>query len=184
MDVALIKCTKCGNDKPDYLFYKDSRKVSGLKSYCKECDKSYKRSLESIQRGRDRLRSANYKSPNKAVNDRNYRSTPLGKASKLRAKNKRRAIAGQHTLTSNEWEAVLSAFNYSCAYCGSLNDITLDHVKPVSKGGGTTVDNIIPACRSCNSRRRDKELKDFCSIAQYELITSKIINKHGNPKTT
>ena len=40
-----------------------------------------------------------------------------------------------------------------CQYCGVPHDLTLDHVHPKSKGGKTTWDNLITACRRCNSNK-------------------------------
>lgn len=41
-----------------------------------------------------------------------------------------------------------------CWYCGKqtnpFRDFTVDHVHPVSLGGSDDVDNLVPACRSCN----------------------------------
>ena len=36
-----------------------------------------------------------------------------------------------------------------CAYCGSLAD-TLDHVRPLARGGVTARENLVPACSGCN----------------------------------
>lgn len=40
-----------------------------------------------------------------------------------------------------------------CQYCGSHRDLTLDHVFPRSRGGTTTWDNLITACKRCNARK-------------------------------
>lgn len=42
-----------------------------------------------------------------------------------------------------------------CQYCGSTKDLTLDHVLPRSKGGRSTWDNLVSACKPCNSRKGD-----------------------------
>ncbi|MDH5159833.1 HNH endonuclease signature motif containing protein [Heyndrickxia oleronia] len=60
--------------------------------------------------------------------------------------------------TAEQWEFCKRYFNYRCAYCGKYGKLTQDHVKPLSKGGNNTVDNIVPACRSCNCAKHDNEL--------------------------
>jgi 5-methylcytosine-specific restriction endonuclease McrA len=45
--------------------------------------------------------------------------------------------------------------NYQCQYCGTSEDLTLDHVVPKSRGGRTSWDNLITACKRCNSRKGD-----------------------------
>lgn len=47
-------------------------------------------------------------------------------------------------------EVIKENWNYECAYCGSDEELTLDHVKPRSLGGMDTSINIICACESCN----------------------------------
>lgn len=42
-----------------------------------------------------------------------------------------------------------------CQYCGSINQLTLDHVYPKSRGGKTTWDNLVTACKSCNAKKGD-----------------------------
>lgn len=58
------------------------------------------------------------------------------------------------TLTIDHWKAILKAYGSRCAYCGRRSSrLTQDHVIPLVKGGGTTPDNIVPACLSCNIRK-------------------------------
>jgi 5-methylcytosine-specific restriction endonuclease McrA len=42
---------------------------------------------------------------------------------------------------------------FACAYCGSGEDLTFDHVIPRSRGGRTSWDNIVAACSPCNLRK-------------------------------
>jgi 5-methylcytosine-specific restriction endonuclease McrA len=42
-----------------------------------------------------------------------------------------------------------------CTYCGAPAT-ELDHVYPHSKGGPTIASNLVPACKPCNSRKRDR----------------------------
>lgn len=42
-----------------------------------------------------------------------------------------------------------------CVYCSSKNDLTLDHVLPRSRGGGTNWNNLVTACKNCNARKGD-----------------------------
>jgi 5-methylcytosine-specific restriction endonuclease McrA len=40
-----------------------------------------------------------------------------------------------------------------CQYCGSGDHLTLDHVIPKSRQGRTSWDNLITACKYCNSKK-------------------------------
>src|ERR1700729_4118457 len=51
--------------------------------------------------------------------------------------------------------AVFARDDWTCQYCGSRQQLTVDHVVPRSKGGGSTWDNIVAACAPCNRRKGD-----------------------------
>ena len=68
----------------------------------------------------------------------------------------RRRAAG--ALTPEEWIAILESYEHRCAYCGVRSDaLQMDHVLPVSKGGPTTRENIVPACETCNKKKQANE---------------------------
>jgi hypothetical protein len=46
----------------------------------------------------------------------------------------------------------------ACYYCGSTAKLSVDHLIPRIKGGADESDNLIWACRSCNSSKRDKDM--------------------------
>jgi 5-methylcytosine-specific restriction endonuclease McrA len=51
--------------------------------------------------------------------------------------------------------AVFARDNWTCQYCGARSQLTVDHVVPRSKGGGSTWDNIVASCAPCNRRKGD-----------------------------
>ena len=55
---------------------------------------------------------------------------------------------------------VLRRDHYSCQYCGTKKDLTLDHVIPRSRGGRHTWDNVVTACSRCNSHKSDRTPKE------------------------
>ena len=67
---------------------------------------------------------------------------------------KKNGANGTHTLA--DWRGTLARFSHKCVYCGSDNQLTQDHIVPLSKGGTHTADNIVPACQRCNSSKGDK----------------------------
>ncbi len=42
---------------------------------------------------------------------------------------------------------------HACVYCGSTSALTIDHVLPRSRGGGSTWENLVACCRDCNLRK-------------------------------
>lgn len=51
---------------------------------------------------------------------------------------------------------VFSADGYRCVRCGSQDDLTVDHITPVSAGGGNDLSNLQTLCRPCNSKKGAK----------------------------
>lgn len=48
---------------------------------------------------------------------------------------------------------------YRCRYCGRSGkfcDLEIDHIKPVSKGGKSTYDNLQTLCKRCNKEKGNK----------------------------
>ena len=43
-----------------------------------------------------------------------------------------------------------------CVYCGSTENLQLDHIIPFSKGGATTVENLQLLCQKCNLQKSNK----------------------------
>ena len=53
--------------------------------------------------------------------------------------------------------AVFARDGWACQYCGtSHGSLTVDHVIPRSKGGGSTWENIVTCCAPCNRRKGDR----------------------------
>ncbi|XP_015578663.1 uncharacterized protein LOC8276527 isoform X2 [Ricinus communis] len=51
---------------------------------------------------------------------------------------------------------VLHRDNYTCQYCSSRENLTIDHVLPTARGGQWTWENLVTACSKCNSKKGQK----------------------------
>jgi len=83
------------------------------------------------------------------------------KVAVLMQRRRARIAAALATLTAEQWAAILELYEGKCAYCGKPGKMTMDHVIPVSRGGGTTADNVVPACQSCNSSKNARTLQEW-----------------------
>jgi len=54
---------------------------------------------------------------------------------------------------------VFARDGHSCQYCGARAD-SIDHVRPRSRGGTHTWENVVAACRACNASKRDRLLTE------------------------
>jgi hypothetical protein len=63
----------------------------------------------------------------------------------------------------------------SCFYCNEslVNYKAIEHLKPVSKGGTNEWHNLVYSCKSCNSKKKDKDFWQFCiEINNLQLMDS------------
>src|SRR4051812_48772689 len=71
---------------------------------------------------------------------------------------KRRMDRVEHDLSDDQWAALQEAWG-GCAYCGVTDKpLQRDCVLALSRGGRYTLDNIVPACRSCNTSKCNDEV--------------------------
>ncbi len=52
--------------------------------------------------------------------------------------------------------SILARDKYTCQYCGSSRELTIDHVVPRWVGGPQTWENLVACCRRCNLKKADK----------------------------
>lgn len=59
-----------------------------------------------------------------------------------------------------------------CPYCSKSIGTKphLDHIYPVSKGGLNLDENLVYCCNSCNSKKSDKSLRQFCIENQLNFL--------------
>ncbi len=72
-----------------------------------------------------------------------------------------------------------------CAYCGAADAaLQRDCVLAISRGGRYTLDNVVPACRSCNASKcnaevttwmRRKRLDERAFLLRHRTITAALL---------
>ena len=73
---------------------------------------------------------------------------------------------------------------FKCVYCGTRNNLNIDHVVPQSKGGANNFENTVTSCVTCNSRKGDKTLRDAGmfyrkrNFRPYQPTVMEFIKKH------
>ena len=81
-----------------------------------------------------------------------------GRRARAARRRQRRMERVEHDLTAEQWGALQGAWG-GCAYCGATDEaLQRDCVTPLSRGGRYTLDNIVPACRSCNTSKCNHEV--------------------------
>ena len=67
-------------------------------------------------------------------------------------------------LTAKQRKQVFDTYKGHCAYCGTeiaFRGMQIDHKKPLSIGGEDVLENMLPACRSCNHYKHMLDIERF-----------------------
>lgn len=59
--------------------------------------------------------------------------------------------------TSQWWKNLIG--KGKCHYCQKIfnpNDLTMDHIVPIARGGKSKKANVVPSCKKCNSEKKLK----------------------------
>jgi 5-methylcytosine-specific restriction endonuclease McrA len=171
-------CAKCG--KPGE-FYKDRSTKDGLTRRCKACQLTHAKSDPEHRRAKQKAWAAahpekvlgfyqKYESANRvkrrtrrvskeldAAMTRRWRRANPARCAVLLHRRRARLAEVVHTLTHDEWLETLEVFDHRCAYCNQKSlRLTMEHVIAISRGGGHTKENVVPACQKHNSQKKDK----------------------------
>lgn len=143
-------------------------------AYMRNYNQEHREQIRADARGRYHLNQG------AALRREHYRlqaNTPEGLARKRRMRQVRRAHVNQVacTLTPEAWQAILQDFEYRCAYCGKPGVLTQDHFVPISQGGPTAVGNIVPACRSCNCAKHNRDPREFLPAPTYAIVVAYLV---------
>jgi hypothetical protein len=60
-------------------------------------------------------------------------------------------------LTTQDIDALIAFYDYSCLKCGLKPATSVDHVRPLVSGGTNTFDNLQLLCVNCNKGKQDRE---------------------------
>jgi len=92
---------------------------------------------------------------------------PEVKRAKEQAYRARKAAAAG-SFTGAEWLELVARWGDVCAYDGAAGPLEPDHRLPLSRGGSNFIDNILPACRSCNGRKHTMTEEEFRAVLAVE----------------
>ena len=90
--------------------------------------------------------------------------------------------------TMREWERE-QELPKQCVYCGSMVELTTDHLIPRSRGGDDSADNLVLACQPCNTSRGEKGVFEWLGLKENEtgkkvspakFLNTKDLKSHGD----
>lgn len=59
----------------------------------------------------------------------------------------------------SEWIALIEGFNFRCACCGQTGKLTMDHIRPLARGGRHRIVNLQPLCWPCHKAKGMQEIR-------------------------
>lgn len=66
----------------------------------------------------------------------------------------------------------------ACVFCGNNDNLTVDHLIPWSRGGNGSADNVVYACKSCNSSRKDKGVYQWLGPTNKNKLNRLVAGKY------
>jgi 5-methylcytosine-specific restriction endonuclease McrA len=160
------RCARCGNYRPTDQFPRGNRKTAKLSPHCKRCvaERTKDWRTKYPARARAGVREAYRKNGSKYEDGHRRWIASHPEYNRARKARRRAQKLGVDAVpfSAAEWLTVLELFGNRCAYCWKrAARLEQDHIQPLSRGGPHALANLVPACRSCNSRKNDKTLLQF-----------------------
>lgn len=161
-------CSKCKAEKSVDDFGKDSRASDGKRTDCKKCVSDYnaaRRATHPIPKEYFREYRARHPEVTKAAQAQwKERNPELAKEVSRRDRHRRRAI--QHGVDAEivNRQVVWERDQGVCHICDepvSFDEMHLDHVVPLSRGGAHAYDNVASAHPACNMRKGSKLIEEM-----------------------
>ena len=108
----------------------------------------------------------------------------------VRAKLRRRLVDGTMRMRSlYDDERIKLTAPQACYYCGSMHRLCADHLVPKMRGGADASDNLIWACRRCNSSKGGRDLLEWMTansrfpplllLRRYIKLVARHCEEHG-----
>jgi 5-methylcytosine-specific restriction endonuclease McrA len=167
MDTDFKVCTLCNENKSVSFFHHDKSRADGYFPQCKECRKSYNKlyHINNAEKIRKRVSDWQKDNPEKrsiqvAKYAKKYPQKTRDKQHRRRARIKSNGV---FFITKKELNKIYSS---PCINCGNKNDIVIDHIIPIVRGGSHSIGNIQPLCRSCNLYKGSKLMIEWLSSKQ------------------
>jgi 5-methylcytosine-specific restriction endonuclease McrA len=174
-------CSKCLIEKQETEFHKNRARKSGLHTICKLCNiekvaiwqktnkervlensrKQYHKDIEKSRKNRAaRVRKWYAAHPEKGrTAAANWKKANRGRATAYEnARRARKKQAGIYLILPKEIERILSS---NCKHCGTRDNISIDHIIPLARGGRHSVGNLQPLCINCNSSKNDRTMMEW-----------------------
>jgi len=170
--MTTLKCIQCGDEKLFECFVKDNQKPLGVRPTCKDCRKKYLKKWNALNSDKIKKANSKYNTSqkrkecskryyelhkkeksNKLIEKKNlctklWKKTERGRASmrlSTHLRSRRIQSVKKEKITIEFIDGLLKRQNHKCAISGQDLNATgyhIDHIRPISKGGTHTKENL------------------------------------------
>ena len=176
----IVVCKECGEEKPYY--------AKGLCRTCYSCqwrkahpDYQYKwcqdhpdyhRRYHNVHRERRNRRSCAWHEEHSGYRREYHRQWREANPDKARENGRRyRARKKGATIQPVNEAAIYERDGHMCMYCGTThNRLSIDHIVALNNGGAHAEDNLVVACRSCNSSKNATPLVEWLQTQPHSIV--------------
>jgi 5-methylcytosine-specific restriction endonuclease McrA len=152
-------CEFCKLKKPLIAFSKYKTTKDGFARRCKECEKERKYRYQKENAELYSIKRKLYRQKNKEAITAYHRLwTQKNLLKKNLYSHKRRNLLkenGSFEIIAKDIKRLKAS---DCFYCGSKDNLQIDHIIPIAKGGRHSIGNLVMACQPCNGSKNDKFL--------------------------
>jgi hypothetical protein len=193
------QCTKCNKwfaENADNFYMRNKNKIElGYNAICKECSrKDRKDYIEANYETVKKNKKESYRRTQPHKNQQNkdwqqnhkeyYRAYVKqychDNPDKVHHYNQKRQHKN-HQISKEEWDSCKQYFDSSCAYCGMSEEKHKEimhqqlHKEHVVFNGSIYLDNCVPACRTCNSKKWEHDMEEW--YKQQDYFSEERLNK-------
>lgn len=168
-------CSSCNIERQIDEFIKDKKCSRGFARKCKQCayDSRDKEKMSEVKKECYRKNKEKYKERIKQNTARyledgrqskwaiKWQKANPDKVAEIKHRRRTRKMHnGRNDLTAEQIRQIKSTG--ICYYCNEqFDNLSIDHVVPLSKGGENTLSNVVAACIQCNKRKNAKLVEEF-----------------------
>lgn len=160
-----------------------------VKAYNREYHKRYRKlNSDKIRAASSKYRALNqakildyqrqyYQNNKKKIHARRHRRYDIEavyypekfKIQDLKRRNRKQSNGGMPP-SGKQLACLVQLYRNTCAYCNTNPYGHIDHIVPVALGGSNDIENLVPACASCNLSKNAKPIEQFLDEKRAEIF--------------
>lgn len=133
------ECKKCASERSSIRYARQGEKLRAQMTAQRKKDYEYRLEIERRSRAKNKEKHRPGKNARQSIRKRKLSNTPF-------------------EIINKDLKRV---YDSKCWRCGTKDNLSMDHVVPISRGGNHATGNIMTLCRSCNSSKGNKFLAEW-----------------------